>query len=254
MGRLLSHGFLTCSYLPVVVAVPTLVGALIGPTTIVPDSILLEAIADFLFEVESKVIQEAIRCTTEFDSNLKSNLISVFARFNCREIPTSKAIKTLLINIAHYEFLSKPLAVTTLIHSGIPSIHKQWWDSKTVEELYEIYMALTATPAKVLEVLSSDLENENQERVFIYLQQFIASMNRDMVRRLLRFTTGSSVCLSSHITVIYNESNGFCRSPVGHTCTSTLELPATYVTYPEFVSEFKHVLLLPENEWRMEIS
>ena len=58
MGGLLSHGFLTCSYLPVVLAFPTLVGALIGPTTIVPDSILLEAIADFLSEVESKVIQE----------------------------------------------------------------------------------------------------------------------------------------------------------------------------------------------------
>ena len=112
-------------------------------------------------------------------------------------------------------------------------------------------MALTATPAKVLEVLSTDTENQNQERIFKYLRQFIRSMNQDMVRRFLQLTTGSSVCLSSQITVTYNTSSGFCRSPVGHTCSNLLDLAVSYLSYREFVSEFTRILLLPENKWKM---
>ena len=253
MGRLLSHGFLACSYLPVVIAFPTLVSTLIGPAAVVQDSILLEVFSDSLTDVEAKILREALESTAPFTQKFRKKLIQVLARFNCREIPTNETIKKVIINISRYEFLSKPLAATTLMNSGIPVAHKVFWEGKTVDELYKIYIALTATPSKVLEVLNSDTENENQERVLAYLQQFIGSMSQDMIRRFLRFVTGSSVCLSSHITVVFNESSGFCRSPVGHTCTSTLELPATYVSYPEFMSEFKHILLQPENEWKMNI-
>jgi len=253
MGRLLSHGFLACSYLPVVIAFPTLVSTLIGPAAVVPDSVLLEAFSDFLTDVETKIIREALESTAPFTKKLRKELVPVLARFNCREIPTNKTIEKIVINISRYEFLSKPLAATTLMNSGIPVAHKVYWEGKTVDELYKIYIALAATPSKVLEVLTSVTENENQERVLAYLQQFIGSMSQDIIRRFLRFVSGSSVCLSSYITVVFNESSGFCRSPVGHTCTSTLELPATYISYPEFVSEFKHILLQPENEWKMNI-
>ena len=56
----------------------------------------------------------------------------------------------------------------------------------------------------------------------------------------MRFTTGSSVCLSSQITVMHNTSSGFCRSPVGHTCSSLLDLPVSYLSYREFVSDYAH--------------
>lgn len=138
------------------------------------------------------------------------------------------------------------------MNKGIPSAHKLLWESKTVDELYQIYIALTATPNKVLEVLNSDTANENEERVMMYLKQFIGGMNQDMIRRFMRFTTGSSVCLSRNINVVFNGSNGLSRHPIGHTCSSTLELPTTYSSYPEFISEFNHLLLQPENEWIMD--
>ena len=252
MGRVLSHGFLACNYLPVVIAFPTLVGILLGPNTVVPDSILLQVLPDFLSDLEAGVLREAIACTSQFTHELRNKLIAVLARFDCREIPTNKTIKGLLIRIARCEFLSKPLAAVTLMNNGIPSAHKPWWQSKSVDDFYRVYVALTATPTKVLETLHVDTANQNEERVLTYLQQFIGSMKQDMVRRFLRFTTGSSVCLSKSIKVTFNGLSGFSRHPISHTCTSMLELPTTYKNYTEFVSEFEQLLMQPENGWTMD--
>lgn len=252
LGRLVSHGFLACSYLPVVIAFPTLVSVLLGPNTVVPDSILLNTFPDLLTDLESSIVREAIECTSPFSQELKKSLIDVLARFGCREIPTNETIRTLLIRISQYELLSKPLAAITLMNSGIPCVHKVWWQRKSVDELYEVYIALTATPAKVLQVIYAETFNQSEERMMTYLRQFIGGMKQDMIRRFLRFTTGSSVCLSRSINVVFNKSSGFSRHPVSHTCSCTLELPTTYNSYPEFTYEFQQLLMQPENEWRMD--
>lgn len=252
LGRLVSHGFLACSYLPVVIAFPTLVSVLLGPNTVVPDSILLNTFPDLLTDLESSIVREAIECTSPFSQELKKSLIDVLARFGCREIPTNETIRTLLIRISQYELLSKPLAAITLMNSGIPCVHKVWWQRKSVDELYEVYIALTATPAKVLKVIYAETFNQSEERMMTYLRQFIGGMKQDMIRRFLRFTTGSSVCLSRSINVVFNKSSGFSRHPVSHTCSCTLELPTTYNSYPEFTYEFQQLLMQPENEWRMD--
>lgn len=252
LGRLVSHGFLACSYLPVVIAFPTLVSVLLGPNTVVPDSILLNTFPDLLTDLESSIVREAIECTSPFSQELKKSLIDVLARFGCREIPTNETIRTLLIRISQYELLSKPLAAITLMNSGIPCVHKVWWQRKSVDELYKVYIALTATPAKVLQVIYAETFNQSEERMMTYLRQFIGGMKQEMIRRFLRFTTGSSVCLSRSINVVFNKSSGFSRHPVSHTCSCTLELPTTYNSYPEFTYEFQQLLMQPENEWRMD--
>ena len=216
LGCLLSHGFLACNHLPVVIAFPTLVSTLLGPNTAVPDSILLNTFPDLLTDLESSILREAIRYKSPFSQELKNNLINVLARFGCREIPTNGTIRALLIRISHYELVSKPLAAVALMNSGITD----WWQRKSVEELYEVYMALTATPAKVLQAINVETSNQNEERTITYLRQFIGGMKQEMVRRFLHFTTGSSVVLSRSITV---NSSGFSRHPASHTCTCTLQ-------------------------------
>ena len=112
-------------------------------STVVPDSILLNTFPDFLTDLESRILREAI------PHLVKNSPIDVLARFDCREIPTNKTIRAPLIRISHYELFSKPLTAVTLINSGIPSVHEVWWQSKSVDELHKVYMALTATLAKV---------------------------------------------------------------------------------------------------------
>lgn len=74
-----------------------------------------------------------------------------------------------------------------------------------------------------------------------YLKQFIGNMSKNMLRRFLRFTTGSSVLVAqcSKITVAFNNLSGFACRPVRHTCDCLLELSWSYPTYLEVVSKFE---------------
>ncbi len=94
-------------------------------------------------------------------------------------------------------------------------------------QLCAVYTALQASPRKLLKMID-DVEcmNPSQESVFGYLRQFIGNMQTDEVRAFLT------------IQVTFNVLTGLGRRPIAHTCNYTLELPATYQSYQEFVQEF----------------
>ena len=111
---------------------------------------------------------------------------------------------------------------------------------------------MSADPSKVIDPLISETKSEGEERVFTFVQQFLASMNEDMLRRFLHFVTGSSVFTANEITIICNISSGLARCPIGHICTYTLELPVSYETYGIFVCEFETVLSDSQYAWRID--
>ena len=115
-----------------------------------------------------------------------------------------------------------------------------------------LYLALCATPAKVLALLEEPIEtNLCQVRVMGYLQQFVGNMRNEEVRRFLRFTTGSSVIVVKRISIAFNNLSGLSRRPIAHTCGSALELPSTYVSYLDFEQEFNAILADNEYSWHM---
>lgn len=81
------------------------------------------------------------------------------------------------------------------------------------------------------------------------LEQFVGNMNHDMVRKFMRFSTGS---LTDAIAVQFNSLSGFARRPISHMCDCVLDLPSTYCTYPDFVMEFQEVLSQSEIAWTMD--
>ena len=90
----------------------------------------------------------------------------------------------------------------------------------------------------------------NQERIFEYLRLYIGNMENCELRRFLRFVTGSSVCSSEGIRVSFNKLSGIERRPIGHTCSSLLELSSCYQSYEEFMQEFRAVLCL--GDWKLD--
>lgn len=129
------------------------------------------------------------------------------------------------------------------MNSGVPEKHKPFWQAMDVQKLHCIVDSLSARPEKVLETLiEPDFRNENERRVFTYLQQFVGEMKVTEARRFLRFVTGSSVLTCENITVYFNALVGAERRPIAHTCSNELELPYTYGTYLELVEEFTAVL------------
>ena len=105
--------------------------------------------------------------TYPFSQELTKNLIDVLARLTWltwlqRNSCVIETIRTVLITrISHYELLSNlALAAVTLMNSRIPSVHKAWWQRKSLDELHKLYMELTATPAKVLlQVICTETSN-----------------------------------------------------------------------------------------------
>ena len=151
-----------------------------------------------------------------------------------------------------YEFLIKPMAAISSIHSGICDEEKQFWRKFSVNELHSLYLSLSATAEKVLNIIDEPVDsNSNQARIFNYLLQYIGNMRNDEVRQFLRFTTGSSVLLAEQISVIFNAQSGLFRHPIGRTCACTLELPSTYASYLEFEQEFQSILMNDKHTWGM---
>lgn len=253
VGRILSHGFLVAGFLPVRIAFPTLASILLGSTITLPDSLLMTTFEDSISCHEAATVRDALSVKGErFSSTLNSKLITIFSRFGCREMPQPGKIRETIARIAQYEFQCKPLAGINAIRSGINSDHLSFWKQFSIDSLHSLVIAVTAHPAKVIDSLCSEPASHCEERVFMYLQQFIGQMNQNMLRRFLRFVTGSSVFSAHLITIIYNNSSGLSRCPIAHTCTYTLELPASYETYGIFVAEFESVLNDSQYAWMID--
>ena len=93
--------------------------------------------------------------------------------------------------------------------------------------------------------------NSTEERVYGYLIQFIGSLKPDDLRCFLQFITGSSVLLSTDISVVFDAASGLSRVITSHTCSGTIKIPTTYVTYLDFVHDF-HCILDSDVGWIMD--
>lgn len=255
VGMVISHAYLVSGCLPTRMVFPSLAQCLLGPATKIPCSILVESFLDSLSPYDASVLRDAlreIRCgSARFSDSIECSLISTLSRFGLRKCPNPENIKSCLSQTARFEFLLKPAAVISATFSGVPRCHKSFWEQLGMNGLLALYNILGVSPAKVLSMLTDvNFNNPNEERVYGYLQQYIGSMDGDELRRFVRFTTGSTVCMALKIQIIFNSMSGIARRPIAHTCTPSLELSSMYDTYLEFVHEFQ-AHLLEDSSWVM---
>ena len=93
LGTILSHGFLSCGYLPIRLAFPVLCFPVLGPTCQVPDQVVMECFIEYMSNYEGKVLKEALEETDPAFSD--EILIDTLSRFGCRESPTPKNLRRL---------------------------------------------------------------------------------------------------------------------------------------------------------------
>ena len=256
LGFIISHAYLMTGLLPVRIAFPCLARSLLGISVSIPDAILVESFIDSISTYEASIIKKALTEAREqlptFSSQVLSGLMLLLSRFNCRQAPRPVGFRDALVKVATYEFLSKPTAALAIIHSGIPQQHHSFWDRVDVASLLSIYQAQHASPATVLKMLEDAEGNDAaEERVLGYLRQFAGNMSSDELRTFLRFVTGSTSCSGLKIRVVFNRLSGASRRPIAHTCGPSLTLSSTYVTYMEFVSEFR-MIMTAEQSWIMD--
>lgn len=257
LGSVLSHGYLVAGYLPLRIAFPTLAGMLLGPGTPYQNEHLMSAFIECISSTEAALLKECLKVKgSSFSVQTQAKLVEIFSQFDSRQLPTPANFKQQLLQVAKYQFTIKPMAAIASINSGISPAESAFWKGKTVDDLYILYQALTADPSKVLELLTEpeDELNSSEQRVYLYLKQFIGNMRSDELQNFLRFVTGCSVCPSNNIKVIFNTLSGLARRPISHTCDNTLELSSVYINYQDLASEFQEVLSKVNSEfvWQMD--
>ena len=247
LGWIIVHGFLTAQMLPICIAFPVLACTLLSPSIKIPDDILVSAFVDYLTPFESDILKRAIAelgddRKTEFSE--KSALINLVSRFGARKLPTKENLKAMIRDIAELKFIIQPLPACHLMNQGIPTCHKDFWATLTVQELHALFQSMAVTARKVVEsiVPPAVYNNPNEERVFEYLLQSIGTFQTEEQAKFLRFVTGSSVFIDRQILVTFNSLSGLARRPIAHCCSCTLELSSEYDSYFEFSQEMKMVV------------
>ena len=147
LGGILSHGYLAGGFIPIRITFPTLACLLLGPSSSIPDTVLLDTFQDSLSEYEAGTVKEALQCSSSFSQKLTTKLVGVFSRFGNRTVPNGANIKQVILSVARYEFLIKPLAAISQMHSGIPVEQGPFWLTMSVKDLHSLYLALTYTPS-----------------------------------------------------------------------------------------------------------
>lgn len=255
IGGIISHGYLSSGFLPVRIALPSLAALLFGSTIKVHDDVYIETFLETVSIVEATFLNkllEANHTISNYSPDEQRRLVSILSRFGCRQLPTSQSLRHQMIQAAHYEYLVKPSAALQAISAGIPSSHRCFWRKMPIPEFCEVFHALAASPERVIEsIIEPAFEDQNQERVFGYLTQYVGSLSVTDARRFLRFTTGSSVCVAQLINIVFNNLVGLARRPIGRTCSCTLELSQSYATYLDFAQEFQAVMS-SDDSWCMD--
>ena len=246
LGTIISHGFLSCGFLPIRIAFPVLAAIVYGPTVSIPTDMLLKSFEDFLTSYESGIVKLAVFLEKEnksFSSNLLSKLIEILSRMGCCRIPTRDNFKVLLTEVAQFNFTTKCMGALYAMHSGIPVTHRSFWNKLSIEDFFRLYQGLIATPERILSILKHpECNSAAQERVFDYLVTFIGDIKQEELLGFTRFVTGCSVLVARELTVTFNGASGLGRQPFAQTCPCNLELPTSYSSYQEFAREFLGIL------------
>ena len=74
------------------------------------------------------------------------------------------------------------------INSGVPDFERLFWESKSLADIYLLYMSIFATPEKVIAIVEEpESMNSVEQRIFTYLIQMIGNMRPQEVATFLRF-------------------------------------------------------------------
>ena len=126
-------------------------------------------------------------------------------RVRVRLMPTPSNLRACIVQIARFEFCCKPAAAISLMHSGVPKSHTEFWSSGSVPALCSIYCTSAVSCTKVIDIIKlPELLNPAEECISTYLMDMIGNMSGEYLQRFLRFTTGSSVLTVPALEINFN--------------------------------------------------
>ena len=185
---------------------------------------IIDAFFDLIPEDEVKTLKVAI---TDFASVDKDELLDILDHHDCKTAPTEENILKILQEIAHKEIIQVPMFIIDCFQPVMKNIEI------SEEKLNKLYKDLIPNSRVINSMLKFPESMTSEEQtVAKHLQRFVRELSGDLLRKFLRFCTGSDLLLTEKIDVSFVNVAGLARRPVAHTCSCLLELSRTFEKLP----------------------
>ena len=240
VGRILLKGYEDHKYFPVTIA-PAFSVALCHGEMAVSTDILKNSFMFYLSVTDREIIESSLHRESEDNDDL----LEFLDRFECHSIPTQENFIVLILQIAHRVIIQEPKYVL----DSLQRVGRHFWSKEfpTVDSILVMYEKLEPTIQKVLALFKANPLTKEQNDAFKFLQKFVRGRNKTQLRYLLRFLTGSDMLCVESIEITFVVRHGVGRVPTAHTCGPVLELPSTYMNFPDFRNEWESILQGKEN-------
>ena len=197
---------------------------------------------------EKKVIDACMN--GHFDNNVEDTK-DFLSSYKCFRVVNVENISETIFQLTHQEIVQRPKYIATCWSTMLKSL-TMFNPFKAIEGLRGMFEEKTASPKKVLKLLSPQPENDAKRESFDHLKRFIKSLNDGALSTFLQFTTGSDIIIVDSLEVTFVNVDGLSHRPIAHTCTPSLELPSTYQSFDELSEEFSS-LLREKGFWEFDI-
>ncbi|XP_038161326.1 uncharacterized protein LOC119796722 [Cyprinodon tularosa] len=237
VGRIWLKGYLDHNMIPIQLS-PAFILACFQGVSSVDEELLMMSFHRFISAHERLAVDKALQGNV--DEDVEEDLLDLFSRMGSHNVPTKENVQASLSTIAH-KVLQEPKFVIDSFHScfynAVPSLASK-------ENVIKLYDSKRATNKKVAQMIkpSSESLNSQEQTALNHLLRYVRSIDQKKLEKFLRFCTGSTVLCKDTIEITFNRLSGLNRRVVAHTCGAVLELPCTYVSYPEFRTELDNIL------------
>lgn len=237
IGRILVKGFQDHHYFPSRLALAFTMALVFGEHSVSPD-ILFESMLLYISPEERDLVNKAL--LEDLLAEEQEELLDLFDRLGAKSIPTKENLKPMLLSIAHKLIIQHPkYALDKMSEVARKAFRHAFPNQTNIQKMYENGKPTTR---KVVKLLDASPATQAESQSLRYLQQYIRGLDQTGLRKFLRFTTGSDVLCVDKLEIVFTSLDGVARRPVAHTCGPVLELPWTYLSFPELRVELDSIL------------
>lgn len=240
IGRILVKGYRDVKYFPVSIAPAFFVAIVLGESAVTPE-ILKSSFMSFISKTERDVLEQAL-ADAEHDPD---DLIELLDRFECRSLPKLDTLPSMILQIAHRIIIQEPKYAIDAVQRVGQHFLVSFFPN--TEQILSVFSSCEPTIPKVLGLLRANPVSKEENESLLYLKKFIRGRQKGELKKFLHFLTGSDMLCVEKIEVTFVVRHGAGRAPTAHTCGPVLELPSTYVNYPDFRNEWESILQAKEN-------
>ena len=240
IGRILAKGFIDHKFFPSLLSKAYAVAMVFGEVSVMPE-LLKESFYQYLSEMEAGVVQSALKG----DCYDNDTLLDIFDRAQCHTTPNESDMLQTVLQVAHKVIIQESKYALDAISEIVQPCLLQYF--ATVSDLIEIYDTLKPTHSRLIGLLQCTPITKEENEALGYLKRFIRGRSESDLKKLLHLLTGADVLCVHQIDVQFVVRHGASCIPTIHTCCPMLELPSNYLHYPDFRSEWEHIIGSKDN-------